>query len=159
MKYPKVAVGGTFDFFHDGHKALLARAFEVGDQVLLGICSDQMQELLMKDSAGVQTLAMRMWLVLDFLHKKDLLGRTQIAVLNDRFGPAAEDRDVKAIVVSTETKPAAEELNKLRGSKGLTTLDIVEVPFVIAGDGKPISSIRIRYGEMDEHGKILKTLV
>ena len=38
----KAAVAGTFDILHDGHKALLARAFEVGDTVVVGITSDRM---------------------------------------------------------------------------------------------------------------------
>ena len=32
-KYLKVAVGGTFDKFHDGHKKLLSTAFQIGDRV------------------------------------------------------------------------------------------------------------------------------
>ena len=38
----RAAVAGTFDVLHDGHKALLRRAFEVGDQVVVGITSDRM---------------------------------------------------------------------------------------------------------------------
>jgi pantetheine-phosphate adenylyltransferase len=67
-----------------------------------------------------------------------------------------EDAELEAIVVSPETRQRAEELNKLRTSKGLAALHIIEIPFVLAEDGTPISSIRIRYGEIDVHGKLLK---
>jgi pantetheine-phosphate adenylyltransferase len=156
VKYRKVVVGGTFDCFHDGHKALLIKAFELGERVELGICSDEMQELLLKDSAGIQPLALRLWSVLDFLRMKGLLSRTQLVILSDPFGPAVTDREAQAIIVSPETHGRADELNEMRKSKGLAPLEIVEVPFVLAEDGRPISSIRIRYGEMDHHGKILR---
>jgi pantetheine-phosphate adenylyltransferase len=156
MRFKKIVVGGTFDYLHDGHMALLSRAFELGERVELGMCSDEMQELLRKDSAGIQPLAVRMWSVLDFLKQKNWLPRTQITILNDPFGPASSDREADAIVVSPETRGRGEELNKLRASKGLPPLEIVEIAFVLGHDGSPISSIRIRYGEMDKHGKPLK---
>ena len=40
-KFRKVAVGGTFDEFHRGHKVLLMKAFEIGEHVLIGLCSDE----------------------------------------------------------------------------------------------------------------------
>ena len=39
-KYKKIAVGGTFDKFHDGHKKLLATAFELGEEVEIGVTSN-----------------------------------------------------------------------------------------------------------------------
>ena len=36
-RYNKVAVGGTFDKFHDGHKKLLSTAFEIGDCIEIGV--------------------------------------------------------------------------------------------------------------------------
>ena len=156
MKFRKAVVGGTFDYFHDGHRALLKKAFEIGERVVIGICSDEMQELLRKDSAGVRSLATRMWSVLDFLHKMGVLERTEVVILTDPHGPVVGDREAEAIVVSPATRGRAEEINQRRQEKGLRPLEIVEVPFVLAEDGKPISAIRIRYGEMDPHGKILK---
>jgi len=159
VKYRKVVVGGTFDFFHDGHRALLKKAFEIGERVLVGVCSDEMQELLRKDSAGVRSLASRMYAVLDFVDKLGGLERADIVILTDPLGPAADDKEAQAIVVSPATRKRAEEINQRRREQGLQPLEIVEVPFVLAEDGKPISSIRIRYGEMNGHGKLLKSKV
>ncbi len=156
MKYRKVLVGGTFDFFHDGHRALLRKAYEIGERVCVGICSDSMRELLQKDSAGISPLAVRLWSVLSFLHENGWLGRTEIAIISDPFGPGAADREAEAVVVSPETRARAEEMNEVRKRNNLSPLEIVEIPFVLAEDGRPISSIRIRYGEIDEHGKVIK---
>jgi pantetheine-phosphate adenylyltransferase len=154
LKFKKVAVGGTFDHMHDGHKALLRKAFEVGERVVVGICSDEMN--LVKDSAGIRPLEERMSKLRDFLQSEGFLERAEIVLISDPFGPALEDGTFDSIVVSGETRPRAEELNRLRAKKGLKELEIVEIPFVLAEDGLPVSSVRIRYGEIDEHGKLLK---
>lgn len=145
-------VGGTFDYLHDGHKAIIKKAFEVGEQVLVGITSDQM--LLEKDSVGIQPLEGRRRKLEKFLREKDWLKRADIEVISDPVGSAADDKDLKAIVITEETRPGAEKINELRAERGLDPLEIVEVPFVLAEDGRPISSIRIRYGEMDVHGRL-----
>lgn len=36
-----MAVGGTFDKFHDGHKKLLSTAFEIGDHIEIGVTSNE----------------------------------------------------------------------------------------------------------------------
>lgn len=156
VKFKKVVVGGTFDYLHDGHIAILSKAFEVGEKVLIGISSDEMQLLLRKDSAGVQLLGARMSELKNLLHLRGWSDRAEVEVISDAFGPALEDQEVEAIVVSPETRGRAEELNRLRVSRGLEPLEIVEIPFVLAEDGNPISSIRIRYGEIDTHGKLSK---
>lgn len=40
-RFGVVATGGTFDELHIGHLALLTKAFEVGDKVIIGISSDE----------------------------------------------------------------------------------------------------------------------
>ena len=47
-KFETVAVGGTFDEFHKGHRSLLKKAFEVGNHVLIGLCSDDFVKKLKK---------------------------------------------------------------------------------------------------------------
>ncbi len=38
----RVAVGGTFNPLHDGHKTILTKAFEIGDEVVIGLTSNEM---------------------------------------------------------------------------------------------------------------------
>lgn len=155
MRFKKVVVGGTFEYLHDGHKAILSKAFEVGDRVLVGITSDQMQ--LRKDITGVPPLKSRRKVLEEWLVSARLKKRTEIAVISDPFGPALNDAALEAIVVSPETRGRAEKLNQLRVSRGLNKLKIIEIPFVLAEDGLPISSLRIKYGEIDVHGRRTST--
>ena len=157
MKFKRVVVGGTFDYLHDGHIALLTKAFEIGDRVLIGVCSDEMQELLLKDSAGVMPLEARARILKEFLRARGWHERAEIVTIFDPFGPAVEEAGLGAIVVSPETRKRAEEINGIRESRGLAPIQIVEIPFVLAEDGKPISSLRIRYGEIDARGKLRKS--
>ncbi len=152
LKYEKVVIGGTFDYLHDGHKALIDKAFEIGDEVLIGIVSDQME--LKKDSVGILPLENRKSSLMDYLRENNWLKRAEIEVIDDSMGPAASNEELEAIVVTEETKSGAEKINSVREDKGLDTLDIVEIPLVMAEDGDPISSIRIRYGEIDVHGNL-----
>ena len=47
-KFRKVAVGGTFDELHKGHKVLLMKAFEISERVLIGLCTDEFARKLGK---------------------------------------------------------------------------------------------------------------
>ncbi len=153
MKFKKVAAGGTFDHLHDGHVALLEKAFEIGECVYIGICADEMVKV---KGCGVQPLEQRLSSLHQILGERGFGGRAEVVVIYDPHGPAATDPNLEAIVVSPETKKRAEEINERRRASGLRELWIVEIPFVLAEDGEPISSTRIRAGEIDVHGKLLK---
>jgi len=49
FRYRAVAVGGTFDILHIGHEKLLAKAFELGELVFVGVTGDRLVSKLNKD--------------------------------------------------------------------------------------------------------------
>lgn len=145
MKYKKVAVGGTFDELHIGHKALLEKAFEIGDKVIIGLTSDKyVKKKSMSYEARKKTLEA-------YLKRRNY----EIVKLEDAYGPAIVDSEIDAIVVSEETKVGALEINDIREKRGLEPLEIIVIPIVMAANGKPISSTRIRRGEIDSEGRVL----
>ena len=79
-----------------------------------------------------------------------------VVPLEDPYGTTIYDENIEAIVVSEETEPTAVEINEIRVSKGMMPLDIVVVSFVLAYDGTPISSTRIRSGEINQNGKFIQ---
>ena len=147
-RYSKVAVGGTFDKFHDGHKKLLSTAFELGNRIEIGVTSDAFGGL----KGEIDSCEERMNnLKLFFKDKSNF----RVVSLDDPFGTTIYEADFDAIVVSEETEPTAVKINEIRLSKGMNPLDIIVVSFVLAEDGNPISSTRIRRGEIDKNGLII----
>ena len=151
VKYKMVATGGTFDHLHRGHMALLSRSFEEGEAVIIGVTSDAFARKEGKNPD--QSYSERVRALEEFIHK-DFPGRRYIiAKLDDYFGPGIASPDVQAIVVSRETAKRVHIANALREEKGYPPLETVVVDFVLAQDSKPISSTRIRKGEIDTEGK------
>ncbi|MGB9371705.1 MAG: phosphopantetheine adenylyltransferase [Halobacteriota archaeon] len=144
-----VAIGGTFDILHDGHKALLKKAYTLGD-VIIGLVSDEMAR---RKTYVSNTYDTRKKTVIAYI--KALTGTDPVIVaLDDPYGPALKQK-FDYIVVSPDTFRTAEEINALRSQRGLPAITIVCVDFVLAQDGQPISSTRIHRGEIDDHGVLL----
>jgi pantetheine-phosphate adenylyltransferase len=150
LKCKKVAVGGTFDHFHIGHKALLRTAFEYGESVVIGVSSDAFAKRLGKDI--VQEFTVRVERLKDFLNSNFPNRRYEIHSLEDYFGPIIDDEDIDAIVVSEETLSRAKQANELRRIKGFEPMKIILIDTVLADDKLPVSSTRIRNKEIDEEG-------
>lgn len=146
-RYRKVAVGGTFDKFHQGHRMLLEKAFQVAEQVLIGVTSDEFGG----QKGEIEPCNVRMANLNALLegHSNYILAR-----LEEHYGPTVEDESIEAIVVSPETEPTAREINKIRQEREMKPLDIITIGMVLAQDGKPISSTRIRKGEINPDGSI-----
>ena len=156
-KYKKVAVGGTFDELHRGHKALLDMAFEVGDKVVIGLSSDVFVSKMGKPHKTAPYDERRKEL-LTFLADSGLTKRAEIVTLDDPFGRTMASEGLEALVVSKETQKTAEKINEKRQKAGLSPLEIVTVNMVPAENNTPISTTRIRSGEIDRNGHMLKNV-
>lgn len=154
-RFKVVAVGGTFDEFHRGHRTLLLKAFEVGEQVLIGLCTDKFVEELKKPHVTA-SYKQRLEDLERFLHGHGLLGRAKIIPLNDVYGVTLSGGCLEALIVSRETEPTANKINEERKKLGLPPLQIVVIDMVPSENHEPISSTRIHLGEIDREGHLLK---
>jgi pantetheine-phosphate adenylyltransferase len=154
LKYKTVATGGNFDHIHRGHVALLAKSFEVGEMVVIGVTSDDFARK--EGKTPDQTYNQRVRSLEELIRKRFPGRQFVIAKLDDYFGPGIASPEVQAIVVSKETSKRVPLANSLRQAKGFPPLDVVVMDYVLAEDSQPISSTRIRKGEIDVEGKLLK---
>lgn len=155
---PLITIGGTFDVLHKGHWFILEEAFNVADRVLIGLTTDEFVES-MKKSHPVDCYEKRLNELKKFLKQKGFLERAEIVSIDDRFGPTVGSStlsdEIDGVVVSEETEPGAEEINRIRVKEGKKPLLIAVVSMVLAEDGKPISSTRIRRQEVDRYGRLI----
>lgn len=149
-----VALGGTFDPIHDGHRNLFERAFELGD-VTVGLTSDELAPKTRHVERYVRPFAER---------KRDL--EAELSRFAEKYGHEFEIRELTeptgiatepgfdALIVSPETAKGGARINEIRREEGRDPLELVVVNHVVAEDGERISSTRIVKGEIDEHGEL-----
>lgn len=163
-------LGGTFTPIHNGHRALLHKAFQTASHdgagdgtVVVGLTSTDLARQTRSEPSHADQLG-------PFDERREALDAEldridgaytasyEIERLEDSAGPAATRSDLDALVVSPEAKAQrrAYELNQRRAETGLRPLEIHTPPFVTAEDGTRISSTRIRNGEIDVHGRVLE---
>jgi inosine/xanthosine triphosphatase len=148
----RVAVGGTFNVLHKGHRVLLEAAFSEGDEVVVGISSD--------DFAGV-----RKGEVIPFEDRRERLEEYlekyenwEIVVLDDAVGTSTTEEKLDILVVTPDNYSTGERINRSRIENGLEPLRLKMVGYVLAEDFLPISSSRILSGEIDEEGRMKRPL-
>ena len=153
-KYALVAMAGTFDVLHRGHRKLLKQAFAIGRMVMIGVTTDEFARSLHKPHK-FDPYAERKKQLERLLSRWGLLSRTKIVPIFDRFGPAIRDRHIQALVVSRRTMKTARQINVKRKAKALKPIIIDPIDLILAEDKRPISSTRIRRGRIDREGKLI----
>ena len=141
------AVAGTFNILHEGHKALIRRAFEIADHVVIGITSDRM-------ASGGRDKHVPM-----VIRRRELesfvsaLGSARIFEIDDMYGPDEIMDGVDFLVVSEETLDNGRKVNDRRRSRGLKPKELSVVPLVMSDRGEKISASSILDGRYGRQGK------
>ena len=148
MMHPLGLLGGTFDCFHAGHLALVERGLVECEVLEIWLTSDALAQL--KD-ARTCSWNERASDLLDSIGRA-AAQRVSLHTLEDEDGPAPIHEVATAILCTPETRAGCARINSMRAANDLPDLAVIEVEHVLAADGKPISSSRIRAGEIDREG-------
>lgn len=152
----RVAMGGTFDALHRGHRALLETAFAVGDEgVSIGVTTDAFANA--HRSRTVRPYAERVADLKAHLAHRGVLARADVRPIDTPIGFAAEP-EFDTVVLTDETAAAGDAINAARASRGLGPARIVRAPIVLADDARPIKATRVRAGEIDAEGRLKRAV-
>ncbi|KAK4704287.1 pantetheine-phosphate adenylyltransferase, partial [Phenoliferia sp. Uapishka_3] len=103
-EYEVVALGGTFDHLHPGHKILLTMSAAITtERIIVGVTDPTL--LTHKKYANlVQSIEDRIEAVREFLELVRPGIKHDVVPISDIYGPTSSDPTIQAIVVSDETR-------------------------------------------------------
>lgn len=145
-RYTSVAVGGTFDRLHCGHRLLLTYAALYAEkQLRVGVADGclldkkEMREL-------VEPLSTRLENVVRFVKqiRSDL--KLDVVPIEDVYGGTDVIAEIDLIVVSEETAKSVSRINEARALNNLSPLEHVVIPNIMHEDGTLVSSTELRRG-------------
>jgi len=129
-EYPVVAVGGTFDHLHPGHKILLSiTAILSSKKLICGVTDDALLKSK-KYAKFLESISFRIDHVRQFLTLFARNLELEIVPIQDVYGPTAYDPDISALVISEETRAGADSIDTLRREKKLRSLDIFVIDVI-----------------------------
>lgn len=148
MKFNHTVIAGTFDHLHAGHHKLLKTALQNSHRVSIGLTQPNLTSkkplanLIEPTSKRSKTL------------KKTLESHSQYYLfpLTNPLKPADSSTQFDSIIASNLTKKTVQKINKLRLKNNLKPLKTHFINLVNSTDQKPISSTRIRKGQINRTG-------
>ncbi|KPA84780.1 hypothetical protein ABB37_01264 [Leptomonas pyrrhocoris] len=143
--YGYVAVGGTFDHFHSGHKVLLSTAaLHTLRKLRVGV-TDAALLTRKKFAESLQPMECRMNYVAQFLKKVRPDLDVELTVISEMSGGTDKIGGIEALVVSPETASALPVINAMRAANGgLPPMKAISIPQVQSPEGEVISSTVLR---------------
>ena len=144
----KVAVAGTFNVLHEGHKALLDRAMWMADELYIGITSDEMAASHRKE---VIPYYLRRKSIEDYVISKGEIAT--IFPIDDIYGPPEIMDDIDILVVSEETKENGKLVSRMREKRGLKPLKLDVVSLYRNCDGEKLNATDVMNGTMSRDGQ------
>lgn len=148
--YKHTAIGGTFDRLHAGHKHLIRAACTQSERVSLGIMVDPQEDKPFPYT--ILSYQQRKEEVSSFLQRYDWDDTTVVSPLQDPYGTTLSDKSLDSLFLTEEVWATGEDIQSKRKERGLSDLSLVSVPLLLAEDGDPIASRRIRRGEVSREG-------
>ncbi|KAH7889630.1 hypothetical protein F5I97DRAFT_1845899 [Phlebopus sp. FC_14] len=134
--YPVVALGGTFDHLHAGHKILLSMAAWITEVKLIVGLTD---EKLLKNKSNrhvMESTSTRMEKTRSFLQLFRIDLEYDLVPIRDVYGPTGWDPNIQALVVSKETLSGAAAIDKERARKSLPALQTFVIDVISADSEK-----------------------
>lgn len=131
---PVVAVGGTFDHLHDGHKILLTvSAFLTSKTLIVGVTGSELLRNK-KYAEYMQTYDQRVNNVRQFIRCVRPSLSPSIYEINDVCGPTTQIEQIDALVVSLESVKGGDFVNSKRRELGWKELDVYTIGVVGSDD-------------------------
>ncbi len=146
-----IGMGGTFDHLHRGHRAFIEFAAGLADHVVIGVTDHSMTQHKLFPQL-IEPLTQRFAAVKEWGEQREI--SAEVVPLHDVFGPTIADARIDALAVTEETVGGGRAINAERHRLGLPALPIQVFQLVRDAAGKPITSTRIRAGEIDREGLI-----
>ncbi|XP_041979056.1 bifunctional coenzyme A synthase isoform X2 [Aricia agestis] len=152
-----VALGGTFDRLHNGHKILLSQAvLRATKHVTVGVTDVNMikSKILWE---LIEPVERRIANVLEFLTDINPDLEYHVLPIQDLYGPTKDDPRYQLIVVSEETQRGAVKINEKRKENGLNPLETYTISLAADQKRSPIEEDKV--SSSNQRIRLLGTLL
>lgn len=157
-QYKKVALGGTFDHFHIGHRAFFEFAFQHAEHIVVGVTLPKLVEHK-KYAQTIESYELRVQTLQQYFRKQKYKGRFTIIPLSNVYGSTVTDPTIEALIVTPMTEKGSVVINAKRNQQGLQALPIHICEMIRDENDAYVSSTRIREGNIDREGRVYRNLL